>query len=349
MTDAAREGQARQAFFGSVGHRLNRCLYPSDPECGRRAIRAHSIQNRGVLGLLSESGHVSMLRPRPTLEDIPETPEFALVGRNEATTFTGLCGQHDAELFRPIDTAELDLADPEHLFLVTYRSVLREAHTALQAAQRSLKVQNRLAEIGVLNPNQPGPAAAALTMPLMNAYDAYMEKAAFDILYLNGDFGAVEHQAVTVQVAEPSVAASTLFYPTRAGRRTFCTALNVFPEDGSHGAVFSYQGRNRRAISPIADRLRMLRGEAREHAVSLLLLERCENLVLRPSLKEAYSQDQREVIGTYFWDTTMGDLGAFLGEVSDTFGDYFDASVADLKDRVDRDDPRLNLFRPHAG
>jgi hypothetical protein len=54
-------------------------------------------------------------------------------GRNEASTFTGLCSAHDADLFRPIDTRELDVNDREQFFLLAYRSVTREVHAPLLA------------------------------------------------------------------------------------------------------------------------------------------------------------------------------------------------------------------------
>lgn len=351
LTEADRERRSRQIVYASIRHKLNHCLYPSDPECERKAIRAHSIQNRGVLNLLAEDGHVSMLEAKPILDDVPEVPDFESVGRNQATTFTGLCGEHDADLFRPIDTDQLDLTDPEHVFLITYRSVLREAHSQLQVARRLSKVLDGLSEIGIPDPVSPSPASAALTMPVAYAFDAYMEKLAYDDLYLRRDFGAIEHQAVTVQVAEPSLAASTVFYPARAGRRTFCTALNVFPKNGRHKALFSYRRENRRIITPLADDLRMMRGEERELAVSRILLSRCENFILRPSLCEEYSRGQREIIRTYFWNKTVADLKGFISKDAESYGDRFDASGADFHgfiDRVYQGDRRLNLFRPQA-
>ena len=53
---------------------------------------------------------------------------FKSVGRNDATTFTGLCSEHDRRMFEPIDKATINVLDEEHLFLFAYRSVLRELH-----------------------------------------------------------------------------------------------------------------------------------------------------------------------------------------------------------------------------
>ena len=85
------------------------------------------MQNSGVLDLLVDKGHVIM--PRLDFRKT-EPPQFVFeeVGRNQATTFTGLCGEHDQLLFAPIDTKPLDPTDQEQLFLLAYRSLLKEVH-----------------------------------------------------------------------------------------------------------------------------------------------------------------------------------------------------------------------------
>ena len=42
-------------------------------------------------------------------------------GRKEATVFTGFCGYHDYELFKPIENYDFDDSD-KHVFLYTYRT-----------------------------------------------------------------------------------------------------------------------------------------------------------------------------------------------------------------------------------
>ena len=41
--------------------------------------------------------------------------EFGPVGRNNASTFTGLCSGHDTELFKLIDTEPLDVGNAEQM------------------------------------------------------------------------------------------------------------------------------------------------------------------------------------------------------------------------------------------
>jgi hypothetical protein len=54
-----------------------------------------------MLDLIQTDGHVLM--PRYRLVNGEPTEEFAKVGRNDASTFTGLWLKHDAALFKAID------------------------------------------------------------------------------------------------------------------------------------------------------------------------------------------------------------------------------------------------------
>ena len=56
------------------------------------------------------------------------------VGRNDASTFAGFCNQHDAELFRLLDTKPPDRADREQLFLLAYRGITCELHAIMTGA-----------------------------------------------------------------------------------------------------------------------------------------------------------------------------------------------------------------------
>src|ERR1700720_3045384 len=100
-----------QLFVKAQKKGYAKCLAPS-MDCDEEPIRAHSIQNSRVLNLIETEGHVIM--PRYRLVNGEPTMEFAKVGRNNASTFTGLCSKHDAELFKAIDTEPLDVDNCEH-------------------------------------------------------------------------------------------------------------------------------------------------------------------------------------------------------------------------------------------
>src|SRR5882724_6123875 len=88
-------------FFKVHGVSTDRCHEPSEM-CEHPAIRAHSIPSGTILAVLADDGHVVM----PSLKlKVPPPAEisFKRVGKNQATTFTGLCARHDNDIFRPID------------------------------------------------------------------------------------------------------------------------------------------------------------------------------------------------------------------------------------------------------
>ena len=59
------------------------------------------------------------------------------VGRNDAITFTGSCSEHDRRIFEPIDKSPINVQDDEHLFLLAYRSVLRELYAVATGAVKN--------------------------------------------------------------------------------------------------------------------------------------------------------------------------------------------------------------------
>jgi hypothetical protein len=111
---------------------FNRCLHGL---CQEPAIRAHSIQNSRVLDLIAADGHVVTPIMTAAIDTGPRI-DFKRVGRNHASTFTGLCATHDHEIFRPIEVSEIDPGKREHLFLLAYRAAYRELHSTMEGAFR---------------------------------------------------------------------------------------------------------------------------------------------------------------------------------------------------------------------
>ena len=106
------EGQRKAQFYDAIKLRFNKCLDVT-MSCSHAAIRAHSVQNSTALSYIEEDGHVSELRLR--IENDKPVCRFQRIGRNNASTFTGLCGTHDTELLKPIDTKPLNITDAEQL------------------------------------------------------------------------------------------------------------------------------------------------------------------------------------------------------------------------------------------
>jgi hypothetical protein len=58
--------------------------------------------------------------PRYKIKGDKRALEFESVGRNQASTFAGLCSQHDNALFKVIDSEPLNVDNDEHLRLVAF-------------------------------------------------------------------------------------------------------------------------------------------------------------------------------------------------------------------------------------
>jgi len=88
----------RHAFESLLKKGRKRTCLAEDEECSRPAIQAHSLQNAAILEqLIDSTGHVSILEPEQGKIGIYPR------GRNQATTFTGVCGPHDTNIFREIE------------------------------------------------------------------------------------------------------------------------------------------------------------------------------------------------------------------------------------------------------
>jgi hypothetical protein len=97
----AEDARHRSFFFKKQKKSFESCLHPS-LTCKRPPIRAHSIQNQRVLELIQQNGHVIM--PRYKIKGDNSVLEFERLGRNQASTFTGLCSDRGA--VRSIATPE---------------------------------------------------------------------------------------------------------------------------------------------------------------------------------------------------------------------------------------------------
>ena len=177
--------------------------------CQAESIRAHSIQNATHLGLLERDGHIVQMTRRIA----PSGPEVAFneVGWNKASTFTGLCSEHDREIFAPIEVQAIDVDDPWHCFLLAYRAVLHETHATAEVGAKAQAAYLARIEDGRDPPNTMSPAGVFATQRLMIAWETYVLKEEFDVAYSAKDPSILEHDILRLAVSEPSIAASSLF------------------------------------------------------------------------------------------------------------------------------------------
>ena len=122
--------------------RMNQVEYCSHPKasastCIGGIARSHTLQLAGALSTIAVNRHVygvdTHRQPEPD-----GTPSYGLIGVRQASTFTGFCSHHDAELFRPLETRPF-ITSKEQLFLLAYRALSKEVY-AKRFAVRSVPI-----------------------------------------------------------------------------------------------------------------------------------------------------------------------------------------------------------------
>ena len=269
---------------------LSRCLAPGG-ECDQEGIRAHSVQNSRVLDRLQRDGHVVAPKMDISFQGGPRSA-FEEVGRNIATTFHGLCAEHDASIFRPIDTAAIRVDDPEHLFLLSYRAVMK----AVQITQHGYQTG---VETGLF-PNEPCAPGYLAVEHMVIAWQTYLHKLLYDVAFLTRNWATLQHDVGDLNVA-PGVAANALLCSDRYCKETDSNAyatFNVMPIGETTYLAVSFLEEHRdgyrRSFKRHLDKGPILR------TVSELILRRCENFVIAPALFDSFSDAQRaECLRTY--------------------------------------------------
>lgn len=312
-----------KAMFRHKGKEYRRCLWP-DLNCGKPAIRAHSVQNAGVLDLIASDGHVVA----PTIRiDAERGPIFdlALVGRNRATTFSGLCADHDREIFAPIETAGLDMSNPEHRFLLAYRATYYELHASFAAAVLIQSGYLERLKLGLDPKDSPSPAGLLAVQRMIAAWQMWRYKFAFDKAYLSRRFDSITHDVITLEVAQPTLAASAVFavgdrmqkgkwwrrqwqrwHHQESGADWVGVCLTVLPLSRERTiALLSYLpgdvDQAHRELQPLFTS----RGERQKFVLSRLILNHCQNFALAPDFVNSWSAEKRKTIIDLFRRTVF--------------------------------------------
>lgn len=125
------------------------CLH-EDCNCSSQIIKSHSIQNNKILSKLSVNNHVYTISTDPNQimgVDIKKC------GKNDATTSTCFCLNHDTDIFKPIELKDYEYSEEQN-FLYAYRAFSKAYYDKLdeQAAQQCIfaACPNRYIELGLV-------------------------------------------------------------------------------------------------------------------------------------------------------------------------------------------------------
>jgi hypothetical protein len=232
--------QLLNAYYNSLQIKATVCLFPG-MECTEKPIKAHSIQNSKILDLMQVNDHLIGLKVKPNKFEAP-TVSFALIGRNKASTFEGLCEKHDNELFHNIDDFIFNPLDKQQLFLLAYRSVLKETHASMSKAimlQTSYLKKKEIQSISVDTPSREGMIAV---QSLIDSFETFNYKAELDIALTNQDYDFLTHRIFKLTTNTPTVVCSQLFSNDSVRYKDSVSRIimNIFPIDNqSTYAIFS--------------------------------------------------------------------------------------------------------------
>lgn len=304
MNDIKKEMLAH--MFNADKWKFKKCLAPY-MHCDGQTIRAHTVQNSKVLDLLVKNGHVISLTHRMDKVRGPVI-EYKLIGRNNATTFTGLCDDHDREIFKPIDTNDIDTEDQQHLFLLAYRPILRELHATMEGAIKLQGAYEKRVELGLDPKNQPSQTGRVALSHMLKSWRTSRYKFEYDKIRMSKNYDSVCHETRLLDVDRPTFAASVLFSTdtNESAKDIRCIALNVLPVSSEKTlVVISWLPRDTAWVQQKFHNLLKSEGRYGRYILSKTILNYSENFVLSPSYFEEWPSEKRDAIRSYFIDTLI--------------------------------------------
>jgi SEC-C motif-containing protein len=285
------------------------CLHPdaSPHTCGRRIVKAHTIQRKGGLNRIAGNGHVYTFLLGPTHakgRDTVALPE--LIGINEASTFMGFCNFHDNKTFEPIENDTFE-SNQHHAFLLAYRAICREVYEIASAPEmvtlfrsldkgRSASEQKNLQE-----------TLDAFKSSFDNDFrEIQLYKTAYDRALQRSDFSEVRYYVVRFDCI-PDVLCSGAMHPQFEFQgtllqdlRTYGTlpdhlSFSLITTDTGGAAVFSWLGENR-ASEKFVKSLASLSNDLLPHTILRFTFEHFENIFVSPDWWEGLAETAKQAL-----------------------------------------------------
>ncbi|MEQ9404789.1 MAG: hypothetical protein RIM99_14450 [Cyclobacteriaceae bacterium] len=307
-------------YFKSQNFKYGECLYPLE-RCERKAIKSHSIQNSGTFDLLHSNNHLYSFRTIHN-NSKPEL-ELQLIGRNLASTFLGLCKTHDNLLFEPIDKETIDLSNQKQLFLLAYRSILKEFHATIEVFGRFDKYYQQEVKQGY-RPRTDPQKEIEYSRLSANTVEMGAFKHEIDLALKEQNYDFMKHEYFIASVAQPSVACSQLFSADSIKYRDdiLRIMLNVVPLDEVRTLVLfsSTEGEYTLAKS-YWNRCFMGDEHYQKYETSKMIIRNCENFYLKPDFVSKWSEEKKNKILEYYWSALLRDEDIYNTEEYYLFDD----------------------------
>lgn len=309
--------QLLKAYYDSFQTRALLCLSPGMC-CSKKPIRAHSIQNSKVFDLLSNKDHLIGLKLRTEKNHIPSI-SFESIGRNIASTFEGLCGDHDQELFHLIDDYEFDINNSEQLFLLAYRSVLKGFHASISKAIKIQEGFSKKCEVGLLDKNVVSNEGLYSVECIANSCKTFEYKSELDEALISKNYKYLTHRVFKIKTNMPTIACSQLFSNDSIACEDSATRIimNIFPvSNQTTYAIFSSTLDQKEYADDYLFKCINTESSLRDYEISKMIIRNSENFFINPIYFKTWSDSKKNKILEYLVETLFRD------EDNDDF-DYF--------------------------
>jgi SEC-C motif len=283
------------------------CSHPfaSETACGEKIIRAHTIQKRGGLSAIAESGHVISVKAAG--EDMFRNEgqmKPRAVGIHSASTFMGFCNRHDTEMFRPVECKAVVL-DTETVFLLSFRAIAYEifakrcAIAMIECCEemdkgQPFELQEKMQDFFYVQ-------GVGLQRGLA---DVERWKSAYDASYNSKDFGTHSHFGIRFDRVLPVVGCGAfipeydfqgnLLQLIGSGNAPFeHVAFNCTAFQDATVVAFGWTGERDGPAETFVRSFVSLPDSEKADAVARLAFEHFENVYMRPSWWNSLSKEAK--------------------------------------------------------
>lgn len=298
---------------------VKECLHPDKSACSERIIKAHSIQNNGILSRISESGKVYMPCPKADDSFYELQHEY---GRKEASIFTGFCQYHDKTVFQPIEDFPFS-GTKEQIFLHVYRVFAFEYHRKKESrCMEQEAFRQRPSPKGIpdsINGKTVFELAVSDFEKEADIFNNILLTKSYDLLTsIVWEFDGFSNFAATgVEVPTHDFNGKKLqdLYDTNSPMNHIF--YSVFPENGKTFAIIAWLSKNDTLFENIKKRLESTTIMERKSFINCTLPMYAENIAIRPSSWNKFSEKAKEEFAMFFYG--IGDCLDMLDKPIDRF------------------------------
>lgn len=281
--------------------RIKQCLHPDKVHCSRKIVKAHAIQNNGVLTKIAENGMLTTLDGTTNLifQDFDEK------GRGVATTFSGFCSYHDKILFQDIEDKKF-ASTQKQVFLFTYRTAAWHYHKKEEEFLRNKIFRQRMNAKGYVSTDEFDEYMGAVSFGIS---DNKIKKEKLDKALLANDYSIVNysiweipyeiHFAVSMQHEPTFDLLGNKINDYESTEPLTSIFLNIFPSEGKSYCIWSWLAEDDSVYSSYVSQFMNLKDYERMNFLNNKLPVWTDSIVISPLLWKQWGEDIQQALITH--------------------------------------------------